>query len=296
MNLRRLKQNETQLLDVHRPIPKHLGGTYTPDNVVVLSPIEHMRIHGNLRIRNEQLERLKEMIDDRAQTIKLKNKIENQVRAYKRQTDHLSQDTLQWLLHILNEVKSKLRVQDGLVKSFVHTLDDPLAKAALSVRAVGEMTVAYCLVYIDLEKARHVSSVWAYAGLHVPSKDRYKKGQSGGGNKRLRTQLYTLADSQVKHRGPYRVIYDRVKERLSNSNKLVWSRTTRGVLKEMPWKETKPSHRDGAGKRAIMKHFLADWWYVGRTLMGLETHPMYAEAVLGNGHKAISPQERGWKV
>jgi len=76
----------------------------------------------------------------------------------------------------------------------------------------------------------------------------------------------------------------------------VKSRNTQGKLIECAWKDTKACHRQGAALRAIMKHILADYWYVGRTLMGLPTNPTYAEAILGKaGHKTIDPKTRGWK-
>jgi len=155
--------------------------------------------------------------------------------------------------------------------------------------------MASCLVYIDLNKARHASSLWKYVGLHTPSYERYTKGEAGGGNKTLRTILYTMADSQVKGRGPYRVVYDQTKKRLEQSEKITKSRNTQGRLIECAWKDTKPSHRHGAALRAIIKHFLADYWYVGRTLSGLPREPLYAESILGKGHKTIDPKVRGWR-
>ena len=68
----------------------------------------------------------------------------------------------------------------------------------------------------------------------------------------------------------------------------------KGII-EKPWCETKPGHRDGAALRDVMKHFLADYWYVGRTLSGLPTTPLYPEAMLGGTHRTIMPEERGWK-
>jgi len=197
---------------------------------------------------------------------------------------------------------------------------DGFAAAALGVRGVGPMTVAYCLVNIDLagkrveldedgnkkkdkkgefiltdvDKSRHASSLWAYAGLDKPSHDRYTKGKTSGGNKALRAILWNMAESQVKCGGAYREVYDRVKARLSVSEKVVKSRNTQGKLVECEWRNTKPCHRAGAALRAVMKHFLADYWYVGRTLLGLPTDCPYAEAILGGNHRMIMPEERGW--
>jgi len=139
------------------------------------------------------------------------------------------------------------------------------------------------------------SSLWKYVGLHVASHERYTKGEAGGGNKTLRTVLYNTACVMMKMKdSPYREIYDRTKLRLSQSEKLVMTRNTSGRLVELPWREAKPSHRHGAALRAIIKHLLADYWLVGRTLAGLPTPHLYAQAVLGHTH-IISPRERGWE-
>jgi hypothetical protein len=94
--------------------------------------------------------------------------------------------------------------------------------------------------------------------------------------------------------GAYREVYDRTKLRLSVSEKVVKTRNTQGHLVESAWKDTKPSHRHGAALRAVMKHILADYWLVGRTLLNLSTVPLYAEAMLGHTH-IIDPEARGWK-
>ena len=289
---------ELWAVDVDRKKPKALGGIYTEENTRVLDPVEHMKRHGTFRDREQHLENMKGIVDDRGQVIKLRNKIANQIRAYKRGTDFMGTETLKFLekqigeIEILKKERDKQLVKS--VKDFLELDSLGLAKAAMGVPSVGPVTVAHCLVYIDLEKAEKASSLWKYAGLHAPSHKRYKKGESGGGNKTLRCSLYTMADSQVKGRGPYRLVYDQVKTRLENSENMTESRNTQGKLVTCMWKEVKPSHRHGAALRAIMKHFLADYWFVGRTLMGLDTRPIYAESVLKGGHKTIDARFRGW--
>jgi hypothetical protein len=285
------------LTDTHRLQPKASGGTYDDlGNVVVSLPVAHMQKHGTLREREEVMENLKEAMDERAQVIKAFNKINNQLLAHKRRVDHLNQNTVDFLTGLMDPIVPERKRLDKLVVGLVKEVEGltPLVRVALGVRAVGPITVAACLVYIDLEKARHASSVWKYAGLHAASHKRYTKGKASGGNKTLRTYLYSMAESQVKQHGPYRAIYDQVKGRLSKSENMVESRNTEGNLIECAWRDTKPSHRHGAALRAVMKHFLADYWYVGRTLAGLDTTPIYAEAMLGGTHRTIMPEERGW--
>lgn len=282
------------LFDTHRPLPKKDNGTYTLDNTFVVDPIAHMIEHGNYRERTEELDKLKTLIDDRSQIMKLKNKVNNQLLAYKRGVDVPRDATVDFLETLLKTTKSELGKHDRNIEKHIKLMVSPLAKAALGVPSIGPITVSYCMSYIDLGKARHASSLWAYCGLDKPSHSRYEKGVAGGGNKTLRTILYTMADSQVKGRGPYRAVYDNVKHRLEHSEKMVESRDTAGKMVKVAWKDTKPCHRHGAALRAIMKHFLADYWMVGRTLAGLPTSALYPEAILGGTHRTIMPEERGW--
>jgi len=294
--LKRKLKKEHWLLDTHRLTPKSEGGEYVALNVDVLRPVEHMDVHGTLRERDGALETIKSIVDDRQQVMKLKNKVNNQLLALKRGTDILNKKTVEYLTEKLKEFESELRQRGKILAEAMEEFRkvDRLSDVALRLKGIGPVTIAYCRVYIDIEKARHASSLWAYAGLDKPSHDRYKKGKAGGGNKTLRTMLYTMADSQIKSRGPYREVYDRVKERLSNSDKITKSRNTQGNLIECAWKDTKPSHRHGAAIRAVIKHFLADYWYVAREINGLDTTPLYAESQLGK-HKTIMPKERGWE-
>jgi hypothetical protein len=139
------------------------------------------------------------------------------------------------------------------------------------------------------------SALWKYVGLHCASHERYVKGEKGGGNKTLRTVLWNTANVLMKlgDRSAYRIVYDQTKARLAISEKLVQTRNTQGKLVECAWKDTKPSHRHGAALRAVVKHLLADYWLVGRTLKGMSTVPLYAEAMLGHTH-IVDPRSRGW--
>ena len=286
---------ETRLFDTDRIVPKADGGTYTDENTRAVDPVDHMVRHGNLRLRADALEELKEILDDREQTRKVQLKIGNQLLAYERRVDHLHPLTREWLQSQKDGMDAAVATRTRRLEKWVleHGKDDALMGAALQVDGIGPVTVAYCTAYIDLEKAAHASSLWAYAGLDKASHERYTKGVKGGGNKTLRTVLYTMAESQMKSRGAYRGVYDQVRQRLEVSEKITKSRNTAGQLIECAWKDTKPCHRHGAALRAVMKHFLADYWFVGRELAGLPTAPLYAEAVLG-GHRTVSPRERGW--
>jgi len=284
---------ETRLFDTDRIDPKANGGTYTDENTRALDPIGHMKWHNIYRERSPEMAELKTLIDGREQIRKLLNSLNNRLLADKRNTDHIDLKTKQW---IEEKIKETI-LQDGKAKreieKFIKKLDIPFVKSALAIRGLGALTIAYLLVYVDIEKARYASSLWSYCGYDKASYERYMKGKSGGGNKTLRTALYTMADSMIKTRAVYRDIYDAEKQKLENSLKITKSHNTQGKLIECAWKDTKPCHRHGAAMRKMIKHFLADAWYVWRTLEGLSTPMLYPEEKLGHTG-IVKPEERGW--
>jgi len=284
---------ETKLFDTDRIKPKAKGGIYTDENTRVLNPVEHMKRHFIYRERTPELTQLKVLIDGREQIRKLMNSLNNRLLAAKRQTDQMDAITETWIKLQVKEVTKQLGKQDRRIEKYLKGLELPIIKAALSIKGLGSMTVAYMLVYIDISKAQYASSLWKYVGFDKPSYDRYTKGESGGGNKTLRTVLYTMADSMIKTRAIYRDVYDAEKNKLENSMKVTKSRNTQGKLIECTWSETKPCHRHGAAIRKMIKHFLADYWFVARTIAGLPTPDLYAEAKMGHTG-IVKPVERGW--
>jgi hypothetical protein len=286
--------SETKLFDTHRPVAKKDGGIYDDENTTVVLPLPHQEEHETRRIRPPKLAAMKTKIDGREQISKICCSYTNRLDADRRRVDKLEPETIEWLKDSGKTVGAKLRQVDKELTKMLKDYDHPLIEPALNVRGIGPVSIAYWLVYVEIHKAKHASSIWKYAGVHVPAIERYEKGKAGGGNKRLRTMFYTTALSQMQGRGPYRHFYDNVKGRLEISEKLVQSRNTQGFLKEMMWKDTKPCHRHGAALRAIMKHLFNDFWYVDRELAGLETSMGYAEAQLGKGHGTINPTENGW--
>jgi len=283
------------LIDTDRVLERYRGGTYDePDNVRAVDPRAHMARHGILRERESSLETLKALMDDRRQLLKLEVKLGNQILAYDRGTDEGITETRNHLVRSHDETKRQRAEVDKMVSRLVKSYDDPIVPAALGVPSLGEITVAGLLAYVDLEKARTASSLWAYVGLDKPSYARYEKGKASGGNKTLRTILWNTANSMTKNRKcAYRAVYDATKERLAASQQMTKTRTTQGHLVDSRWCDTKPGHRHHAALRAVMKHVLADYWFVGRELRGLDTRPLYAEEKLGHGG-IVRPEERGW--
>ena len=289
--------SDYSLVDTHRKLHKAEGGTYDDlDNVEILTPREHMEEHGNLRIRNEWETKLKAHMDDRSQALKLQLKINNQILAYSRGTDDPNEETVERLEAMLVAPTQWLRDIDKAVVKHLKTSTDPLVKCMLAVPGVGPVTTAALLVYVDLEKAASPSALWKYVGLHCASGDRYVKGEAGGGNKTLRTVLWNTACSMMKQAdNPYRAVYDKTKAKYAESDRIVKSRNTQGKLVEVAWKDAKPSHRHGAALRAIIKHFLADFWMMGRRARGLPERTIYAEQILRHDG-IIKPESRGWKL
>ena len=286
--------DDHELWDTDRIEPKKDGGNYTDKNTRGVNPVEHMKRHNSYKERESELHDLKIMIDGREQVRKLVNSCNNRLLAMRRRTDDLDTITETWLLNQAIEVKKELGSIDKRIVKQLKTMGHPIIKSALGVKGVVPTTGAYMLCDIEIETTGYVSAMWSYVGMVKPSYKRYEKGVTGGGNKTLRTVLYTMADSMIKTRSIYRDVYDLEKLKLSQSHKLVISRNTQGKEIECMWKDTKPSHRHGAGIRKIIKHFLADWWKVERTLAGLDTPKFYVEEHLGHTDM-ISPDERGWK-
>jgi len=321
------------LLDTDRVRPKAEGGIYTDANTRIVEPRAHMERHGSLRERPVDLDELKSIFDDRVQVMRLQLKINNQLLAYERRTDHQHPDTAAFLTEQLTPIQKRLAQIDKSIERALKAYPDPVSHAALQVKGLGPITVCALAVYIDFDKmvcgrchrkvdarvsAREPgrgavnctcaegptlplvsatatpSALWKYVGLHCASGDRYTKGEAGGGNKTLRTVLWNTANALMKlGEGGYRDVYDQTKARLSLSEHVVKTRNTQGKLVECAWKDTKPSHRHGAALRQVMKHLLADYWLVGRTLKGLSTVPLYVQEKLGHTH-IVSPRDRGW--
>jgi hypothetical protein len=286
------------LMDADHVIPRARGGSYSSENIRYVDPQAHMRRHGILRERSRELDELKAVFDDRQQMIRLRNKIDNQFRAYERRTDSMRPATQTALEAVKAPVEERIERVTAELTKLVKNLakSDRLVDAALKVKGLGPVTAAALTLYIDLTKASTPSALWKYCGLHAPSHERYRKGETSGGNKTLRTVLYTTAESMMKLRAPgYREIYDRVKTRLEASAKVTMTRNGDGKLTECEWRNTKACHRHGAALRALIKQLLADYWTTGRTLLCLPLTTPYVQGVLG--HNDIVPaSERGWKI
>jgi len=213
---------DLSLMDIHRMVQKNEGGIYELSNCQVLTPEEHQRLHNNYVDRSEEFEELKSFMDARRQAMKAENGANNRMLAYKRNVDRLDENTLQFCAQQAEDAKKHRDSIDKKVSKAVNNFaeNSEFVSQAIDIPSVGPVTAAYCLVYIDLFKADTVSKLWSYAGLHKPNYERYQKGETSGGNKTLRTALYTFAESVMKNKNsPYRAVYDakRLKRRSASS-------------------------------------------------------------------------------
>lgn len=289
-------KKEPLTFDSGRIRSKSEGGLLKKNNVRALNAVANMKLHDNFRKRSPELTELKIKIDAREQVRKLLNACNSRLdAALKRKTDQMDPDTKLWLEETISIAEKKLGNIDRRIFKQVRSLSSemPIIKSALAIRGVGATSIAYLLVYVKITEAEYASSLWSYIGYDKASWERYKKGQPGGGNKTLRTAMYALGESMVKTRAIYREVYDNEKAKLSVSERMVKTRDTEGNLITCMWRDTKPGHRHGAAIRKMLKHFLADLWYVWRTYEGLSTAPLYVEAKLGHTG-IIRPEQRGW--
>jgi cytochrome c553 len=309
-----LKGKEFYEYDTHRKIQRMDGGSYESDNYNLICSTCHMKEHGTYRERSESLHKLKMMFDGYKQIQKLKNKVNNQIRAMQRNTDELDEIDLAYIEEVLKSVTEKEKQKDKLIKEWVKNNQDlKIVGAMQSVKGVGHITIAACLSYLEIDKAKHASSFWSYAGywcasherkskkletpiLYIDDKGKEKKRWYNPGCQVLRNALYVTAGVFIKQGGPYREVYDRRKHKTENSEKITNTRITgkAGVFKKA-WKDVSKGHRHGDAIRVMMKHFLADLWFAWRTIEGLPVNDLYVKEHLGHKSAIINPILRGWE-
>lgn len=152
---------------------------------------------------------------------------------------------------------------------------------AQGVCGIGEISIGYLEALVDLEKASKdglvvVSKVWRFAGYGDP-------GDKGAPGKRkycaaLKTQLYqlglSLEKSRTAHPSKYGEIYDGLKARLEQSERIVpeWGKNGKA---EVAWKDAKPCHRRDAAIRRMVKEVLVDYVKARAALAGREVRKAY---------------------
>lgn len=286
------------LVDTHRPIPKTEGGVYTDENTFVLLPTEHRDFHGNKPwLEDPELIRLRAIMEDYRTCLKLRMKVNNHRLAVQRHMDEMTPEIAQMFEDVTTIVDGQEKEFKRLITRQLKEIDHPILEAMQKIKGVGPISAAEIITLVNIHKAKYVSSLWSFAGYAGASKDRYVKGQKGGGHKHLRTVLFNLGSSLMRAGNEdYTEVYYRRKEKTSNSERTVQHKSTKSdAWKETAWKDVNPGRRHMDALRVMIKHFLADLWFVWRELEGLPTADLYVKEHLGHESAIINPKARGWE-
>lgn len=281
----------TALIDLDRVLPGSEGGRYVYGNVRAVLPAAHRDAHDNRGIEDPELRELRSLMDDYRTTMRLGNKMSNARLAQTRRMGEVSAELdvlFTAMEELLGEHQSSFKKE---AEKQLKRIELPIAEAIHNIHGIGPIGVAELITTIQIEKAQYPSSLWSYVGYAGPSSERHKKGVKGGGNKSLRTAMYNVGMGLIKAKNEdYTESYYRYKERLENSQKTVKHGPSK---KETAWADVNPGRRHLAALRYMNKMFLADLWFVWRTLEGLPTPELYVNDKLG--HEAmIAPEKRGW--
>lgn len=188
------------------------------------------------------------------------------------------QEYIEQIAELLEEMRQKENNYKSLMKNFIE--QEPIYDTWLkNIKGISTLNTANLLQYFGYcEKAKHCSSLWKYAGLHVvdghsPKKE---KGQDLDWNPKLRTLMYRIGDSFIKQRTPgYRDIYDREKAiqlKLGGYNR----EKNKMTNTEEPKAPKSLLHADLRARRKMVKMFLSHYYEHCRMLRGLPPEKPYA--------------------
>ena len=173
--------------DIHRPKTRLENGTYAEDNRIVIHDSCHMKHHGIYRLREDPLEALKSLLDDRKTATKLTVILGNQLKALcRRSVDYQNPYVEEYLTALLKATKGpsdesiqgpeeRIKNLDKEIVRQVKMMDDPLIEKLQEIMAVGPITASMMRVYIDLNRSPNPSSLISYVGYDVPAHIRKSK-------------------------------------------------------------------------------------------------------------------------
>jgi hypothetical protein len=222
---------------------------------------------------------LRELVDLRDRTLqKARIAFGNRVGAGERETDAVDPETIKRLADWEMKFEKLEEEAEGEICELVK--EWPIVQQMYQVRGIGLTLAAKVVAMVDIEKADTVSALWRYAGYAVIDGQREypKKGEKLAYNKRLKCTLYLVGTSFLRSGSPYRKIYDKAKERYSQT-KIDWT----------------PMHKHRAAQRIMIKVFLSHLWERWRKLEGLPTRELYVQEKLGHEHY-YKAEEFGWPV
>jgi hypothetical protein len=130
------------------------------------------------------------------------------------------------------------------------------------------------IAYIDISKARTVSSLWKYAGL-APGQER-RRGSKTGYNHKLKTHVHKVAMQMLKARNKFSKLYYVFREEESRKK----FESPRGGRR---------MHIHLRALRKMKKEFLKMLWIAWRRSEGLPIRPPYSVEKLG--HKSYDPED-----
>lgn len=292
--------DDVTLFDIDRyPLAGSDGGKYVLGNVRAVLPQAHRDIHENEP--SDVLTELRTTMREYRTWIALRNKIANHFLAYKRRMGELSSTTQEGMKFLLTQTEAHLKHFKNQGEKQIKRVDLPIVKALLGQKGIGPIYAAEIITTLDPTKASTPSAFWSYVGYAGPSKDRYTRGEKGGGNKAFRSVMFNLGMNFIKNKNEhYEPLYRQRRAKTESSQVLVFhkgkmanGKSTSG--KEIPWSETNPGRRHLDAIRWMLKQFLADLWRIWREIEGLPVTDLYVANHLG--HKGVVlPEERGWSI
>jgi ribosomal protein L37AE/L43A len=173
----------------------------------------------------------------------------------------------------------------------------PIWDWLVGIKGIGKHTAAKLLAqYDDVGKFDTVSKFWTFAGYGLRDGQimRCVKGEKAPYNRRLKSELYLVAENFVRHQTPVYVdLYYAEKERQRRLHPEPVCRECGGVgeQKGQSWRcsECKapggklsftPAHIDSRAKRKVAKIFLSHLWVKWREYEDLPVTLPYAFAVM----------------
>jgi len=201
---------------------------------------------------------------------------------------------------VISSVLEAARVAESRA---ANTLDawsatQPLGAWARECKGVGPIIAAGLLSQIDVERAKHVSSVWRFAGLDPTAV--WKKGEKRPHNAFLKVLCWKLGDSFVKVSGREGSVYGRIYKDAKAEYVL---RNQRGDYAEQAAAKLQSKKINDAALRArlesgrlpdgqidlrarrkAVKVFLNHYWIKGRALQGLPVDDPWIIGHDGHSH------------
>lgn len=190
-----------------------------------------------------------------------------------------NQEYVNKILELLENANKKERMYKAFMHEYIEK--EPIyEKWLMNVKGISTINTANLLQYFGYcQNAKHVSSLWKYAGLHVIDGQAPKKSKESGQldwNPKLRTLMFRIGDSFVKQRTPlYRDIYDNEKKRQlklggwNEEKRIMENKDIEGSPKSL-------LHADLRARRKMVKRFLADYYEKCMLIRGIKPDGVYS--------------------